>query len=131
MKIKIKGLSKTTRRITMMILAVAFMSNSGCKDDSSDPKPDDTVTKTLKKELLLDKRWYNQSGGGHYFLSNGDYDVAGGYWEWVNDSDTMIISMYDGDNPKKWVFEWSTEHEMSCKLAGNEKFSLYKDEPWQ
>jgi hypothetical protein len=74
--------------------------------------PDEDVepAKTVKKDLLYDKKWYWNGGWAHTFHSDGKYSVDG-TWRWLNDSDSIEITepafpviIYD--------FEYITETEM-------------------
>ncbi len=87
--------------------------------------------KTLNKSLLVGKKWYNQSGSVvHYFQSSGKYGTTTATWEWLNNSDSMLIDYHTGGLKEIWYFEWSTEHECSAKPSKNSTYMLFKDAKW-
>lgn len=127
-----KNLSKKT--VTM--LSVAILSSVfvfSCKDKDDDT-PEDNQPKTLNKDLLVGKIWYNKGGTiAHDIRANGVY-YERGTWEWKNGGDTLIVDL-DGSgsvhSSVEWKIFWTAEHEMACRQAktGTTEI-LYKDQPW-
>ena len=115
----------------VLILSVAVLLGSAllissCKNKDEDPEPD----KTLVKENLYDKDWYNQGATvKHVFHTNGDYGASGS-WRWLNNSDSMEIEAFNGAPKHVWYFEWTTNTEMSCRAGSKGEFALFKDHVW-
>ncbi|MBR9861652.1 hypothetical protein GYB22_13085 [bacterium] len=102
---------------------------SSCDNSSTEPQEEE---KTLTKSQLLDKWWYGDSGGCHYFRSDGTCpESGGGTWEWINDSDSMSLIAYPGAPERIWVFLWSTENEVSCYPSCSGSISTYFDTKWK
>lgn len=117
-----------------MLIAASLSVFTACKKDDDSSNNNQNTTKTLDKAKLVGKKWYNQGGTyTHDIRANGIYS-SGGTWIWKNNSDTMIVDL-DGSgsvhSPVEWKFFWSTDNEMSCKMAGTVSDGvLFKDQPW-
>ncbi|MFT5723528.1 MAG: hypothetical protein ACI9JN_000642 [Bacteroidia bacterium] len=96
----------------------------GCGGDDT---PEPPTTSKLKKELLYDKDWTDESQTiGHTFNSDGTYATIG-TWEWVNDSDTIKVH----ENPTNKDFIWvinkgNTATKMEAKLSTSTSFGEFR-----
>jgi hypothetical protein len=127
-------MKQVTKLFAFAILLAGLSFSYSCKDkNSTDPDPDPVPAKTLKKELLYDKMWYPVSSGtSHKFSKDGKYGSSGkGTWEWLNDSDSMLIKPSPALPALIWYFKYCTEHEMSCTQGWDAKamnlWEAYKD----
>jgi hypothetical protein len=117
--IKIEINMKKLIAITLVMLSLALVN---CKDNNTDdPEP----TKTLYKALLTNKYWKTTSGTvlSHYFRSDGKYCLPDGIteegtWNWINNSDTMLIDEPSTTGKVKWIAEYCTETELKMKVSG-------------
>ena len=117
--------------MSITLLTSLILTNCG-DNGGTNPEP----TKTLVKEKLYDKDWYNQGSISptHIFHPDGGYNSIGnGTWKWLNNSDSMEIVPSPGLNPQIWYFEYCTDDEMAC-LAGKpregESYTVFKTFAW-
>lgn len=110
--------------LSLAILPIAF---SACSPEETEPTPE----ATLNKELIYDIGWWNKGGAVyHKFNKNGLYKDNMGGWEWLNNSDSMMISPA-GLPSEVWHFLWVKEGEMLCKPSKNGAEMLFKDHQWE
>lgn len=110
--------------VALPVMALTLAQCGGDDDDEVTPK------KTLDKNKLIGKKWYDKGSSSiHDFKTGGVYKTTG-TWKWINNSDTMEIVPLAGEQPEKWKFYWSADKEMACNLAGDPGEILYKDQPW-
>lgn len=127
-----KNLKNST--VAMLSAAIFLSVLSSCKKDDNSTNGQNNNTKTLNKDLLIGKIWYNKGNTNSHDIRTGGKYGANGTWFWKNNSDTLVIDI-DGSgsssNPEEWKFFWSTEHEMACKTAKSSSGEiLYKDQIW-
>ena len=117
-------------KIVLAAASLLFVLHA-CKDKTT---TEPTPAKTLNKELMYNKVWYAESKHKHEFKDNGVYKGPGGTWQWLNNSDSMLIKPSEFETEKKWYFKSCTAHEMECTLGWDGKainaWVLYKDTPW-
>jgi hypothetical protein len=120
------------KNFKIVLAAVSFLFVlHACKEKTT---TEPTPAKTLNKALLYNKVWYAQSGHKHEFKDNGVYKGPGGTWQWMNNSDSMLIKPSEFETEKIWYFKYCTATEMACALgssaAKRDNYTLYKDTPW-
>jgi hypothetical protein len=83
----------------------------------------------------LDKTWYNQGGTREYHWGSNGYinGSTSGFrisWNWINNSDTLIINMPTPPD-EVLIIEWNTDTEMSCRRnTGSSLSTLFKTTKW-
>jgi hypothetical protein len=115
---------KLYKKVVALSLVALTLALVNCKD-----KTDDTTepAKTLNKSLITNKYWKTTSGTvlSHYFRSDGKYCLPDGInvegtWNWINNSDTMLIDEPTTTGKVKWIAEYCTETELKMRI-GTEK----------
>ena len=125
-------ITKTTiMKILSKICILLFVTTLAACGDKSTPEPNDNdqdPPKTLTKDYLYDKNWYNKGGGIlHLFHSDGKWGLSKeGTWHWKNNSDTMTVSSPSGT--REWIFLYNTEDEFTAKWDGTEY--VFRDRKW-
>jgi hypothetical protein len=113
---------KLYKKVVAISLVALTLALVNCKD-----KTDDTTepAKTLNKSLITNKYWKTTSGIvlSHYFRSDGKYCLPDGInvegtWNWINNSDTMLIDEPAISGKVKWIAEYCTETELKMKVSG-------------
>jgi glutamine cyclotransferase len=120
------------RRSLLAGLCAVTISFAACKKDD-----EPTTEKKLVKEKLYDKTWFKQgttsSTGNYLFNANGNmFGSSAVKWNWVNNSDTLVINN-PSPLPKQYlIIEWTTDTEMSLKSASTTtpKSILHKTSMW-
>ena len=85
--------TKTTiMKILSKICVLLFVATLAACGDKNTPEPNDNdqdPPKTLTKDYLYDKNWWNKGGTLlHTFYSDGVYGITkDGTWEWKNNSE--------------------------------------------
>ncbi len=108
----------------LLLVALTFGAFlQGCGDDTTEP------TKTVNKDLLTDKNWYDNNGNrAHYFHGDGSYMQAGfGTWQWFPTGDSMTITT-PSLGSFTYYFDYITETEMAASTR-NFNFSVYTTTP--
>jgi len=125
--------STLLRRSILAGLCALTISFAACKKDD---EPSNTEKK-LVKEKLYDKAWFKQgtsSGSGdQFFNANGNYfNSSNTTWNWVNNSDTLVVNSASPLPKFYFIIEWTTDTEMSLKSATttSPKSILHKTSMW-
>lgn len=120
---ELKYRGKMSIMLAAMMLGFGF---AACKKDSTG---EETHARTLVKSKLYDKKWWNEGSTiSLKFHSDGNFFDGIGTWEWINDSDSVLIK-YNFSTNRIWIIEWTDDHEMSARIKGNSS-RLFKDVKW-
>lgn len=112
------------KKIILLICLMPLL-NVGCGGDDDTPQPTDNI---LNKELIYDKIWTNhEKNVTHQFKKGGEYGNKVGTWEWVNQSDTVAVTITFSGKTQNWVInKGNTDNIMEAKLAGSTSWGEFR-----
>jgi hypothetical protein len=119
-------LYKKVLAISLVALTLALVNCKDKTDDTTEP------AKTLNKALITNKFWKTTSGTiiSHYLRSDGKYCLSDGItedgtWNWINNSDTMLIDKPSTTGKTLWIAEYCTETELKMKVKGANNWFIF------